>query len=269
MMKVSFSTLACPKWSWNKILKEARNMGYDGIEIRGLEGELDLSRMQPFFPENIKGTMEQLRNKNLEICCLDTSCIFHDAALFEKGLIEGKLAIDLAPKLNCKYIRIFGNNIPDKNKEDEMLSQIASGINELGTYAEGTGVTVLVETHGDFSMGAAMNRLLDRVISRNIGVLWDLSNGYIEFGEPIADTFHALSSRIKHTHLKDAKGIYPHAELCMFGQGDLPATEMIGLLRSIDYDGWLSLEFEKMWHPELAEPEVSLAAYISEIKKAM
>jgi sugar phosphate isomerase/epimerase len=69
--------------------------------------------------------------------------------------------------------------------------------------------------------------------------------------------------------MKDAKGKYPNAELCLFGQGDLSAKEMISLLNTIDYDGWLSLEWEKMWHPELEEPEVSLDVYIKEIKRAM
>lgn len=267
MMKVSFSTLACPDWSWKKILETAHDLGYDGIEIRGIERELDLSRMEPFLPENIQATMGELRKKDLAICCLDTSSKFHDLALVEKSLNEGRQAIDLAQKLNCKYIRIFGDKVPDKHNEEAILTQIASGINELGAYAEGKGVTVLVETHGDFSTGSAMNQLLERVTSRNVGVLWDLTNAYVEFGEPIAVTFNALSHHIKHTHLKDAKGQYPNAVLCMFGQGDLPAAEMISLLRSIDYDGWLSFEFEKMWHPELAEPEESLDTYIKEIKK--
>jgi sugar phosphate isomerase/epimerase len=35
--------------------------------------------------------------------------------------------------------------------------------------------------------------------------------------------------------------------------------EMVRLLPQAGYDGWLSLEFEKKWHPELAPPEVALA----------
>lgn len=268
-MKISFSTLACPKWSWEKILDEASNFGYDGIEIRGIEGVLDLSQLKPFLPENINKTMEQLRQKNLEICCLDTSCKFADEATFEKSLKEGKEAIDLAQKLNCKFIRVFGDKIPDRNNESEILKRIAAGLNELGDYAKGKDVSVLIETHGDFSTGESMLKLLKHVTSKGVGVLWDVTNGYVDFGEPIAVTFNKLSSYIKHTHLKDAKGKYPNAKLCLFGQGELSAGEMISLLKSAGYDGWLSLEWEKMWHPELEEPEISLDVYIKQVKSAM
>jgi sugar phosphate isomerase/epimerase len=268
-MKISFSTLACPKWSWEKILEEAGNLGYEGIEIRGIEGILDISRLEPFFPENINKTLDQLAKRNLEISCIDTSCQFHEEALAEKSIIEGKAAIDIARKVNCKYIRVFGNNIPDKNSEGATLARIASGLNELGDYANGKGVTVLVETHGDFSTGDSMLKLLGHVTSKNVDVLWDLSNAYIDFGEPIEVTFNKLSSRIKHTHLKDAKGKAPNAKLCLFGQGDLPAREMVSLLKSIDYKGWLSLEFEKMWHPELEEPEISLDVFIRQIREVV
>lgn len=268
-MKISFSTLACPDWSWEKILDEAKRLGYDGIEIRGIERVMEFGKMEPFFPQNINKTMEQLREKNLEISCLDTSCSFAEEEKFEKSLEEGKIAIDLAQKLNCKFIRVFGDNIPDKNKEAEILNRIASGLNSLGDYAKGKGVTVLIETHGDFSTGDAMLKLLKNVTSNDVGVLWDVTNAYIDFGEPIAVTFNKLSDRIKHTHLKDAKGKYPDAKLCLFGQGELTAKEMISLLKSIGYEGWLSLEWEKMWHPELEEPEISLDVYIKQIKSAM
>ena len=33
-MKLAFSTLACPNWSWDLILDNAVRFGFDGIEIR-------------------------------------------------------------------------------------------------------------------------------------------------------------------------------------------------------------------------------------------
>lgn len=266
-MKVSFTTLACPDWSWEKIVDESHRLGYDGIEIRGIEREMDLSRLKPFSQENIDKTMKVLQEKNLEICCLDTSCKFDNKADNEKYLKEGRAAIDLAQKLNCKFIRVFGNDIPNKNKEEEIIKQIASSLNELGNYAKGKGVTVLVETHGAFSTGDAMLKLLQHISSKEVEVLWDVTNAYVDFGEPPEVTFNKLSSHIKHTHLKDAKGKHPNAELCMIGKGDLSFGQMINLLKTAGYDGWLSLEWEKMWHPELEEPEIVLDVYINHIRK--
>ncbi len=265
-MKISFSTLACPDWKWEKIVDEAERLGYDGIELRCLERELDLNRMKPFLDENIENTIKHLRERNLEICCLDTSCKFHNKTLFKKYLNEGTTAIDLAQKLHCGYIRIFGDDIPDMNKEDEIIRGIASGINELGEYAKDKGVMVLIETHGKFSCGDKMLKLMRHIRCKDVNVLWDVTNAFVGYGEQTEETFEKLQKYIKHVHMKDAKGRYPNAELCMVGKGDLSLKQMIKLLRSVGYDGWLSLEWEKMWLPDLEEPEVALDVYINHIR---
>ena len=35
-MKLSFSTLGCPKLSFRDVLSIAKDLGYDGIELRGI-----------------------------------------------------------------------------------------------------------------------------------------------------------------------------------------------------------------------------------------
>ena len=35
-MKISFSTIACPDYSWVDIYSMAKDLGFDGIEIRGM-----------------------------------------------------------------------------------------------------------------------------------------------------------------------------------------------------------------------------------------
>lgn len=47
----------------------------------------------------------------------------------------------------------------------------------------------------------------------------------------------------------------------LFGDGDFPGKECLTLLDSRGYTGWYSLEWEKAWHPELADPEVALPQF--------
>ena len=35
-MKIAFSTLGCPDFDWSDIYSMAKDLGFDGIEIRGL-----------------------------------------------------------------------------------------------------------------------------------------------------------------------------------------------------------------------------------------
>ena len=52
-MKISFSTLACPDFSWTDIYSMAKDFGFDGIEIRGLGNEIFSVNAQPFKEENL------------------------------------------------------------------------------------------------------------------------------------------------------------------------------------------------------------------------
>lgn len=266
-MKISFTTLSCPEWSWEQILEQAAALGYDGIEIRGVEGEMFLPKARPFLDENIQNTLHQLKTAGLEICCLDTSCSFHDVKSFDAAIKEGIDTIDLASRLGVPFIRVFGNNIPETEEKEEVIHRVAGGVEQLGEYAEKKNVTVLLETHGDFSASDQILFVMDRVKSAATGILWDINHPYKAFGEPIQDTYNKLKRYIKHTHIKDSKGMGANAPLCLAGAGDLPIEEAVELLRGDNFTGWFSLEWEKRWHPEIEEPEVALPAFIDYVKK--
>jgi fatty-acyl-CoA synthase len=50
------------------------------------------------------------------------------------------------------------------------------------------------------------------------------------------------------------------------GEGEVPVPDLLGLLSSAGYVGWVSLEFEKKWHPELASPEQSLHPQVQTLR---
>lgn len=266
-MKLSFTTLACPDWTWKQIVENAKLYGYDGIEIRGIEGEMFLPKAVPFLPENIDKTIKILKEKGLEICCLDTSCSFHNADTFDKYINEGKETIDLAQKLGVSYIRIFGNEISDLTKKEEIINRVAKALGMLGDYADNKNVKVLLETHGDFANSNNILGVFVKVKSDNVGILWDINHPYKAFEEPIKYTFEKLKPYIKHAHLKDSVGPGKNAKLCLVGMGDLPITEAIELLKQAKFNGWVSLEWEKGWHLDLEEPEIALPSYIKYMKE--
>jgi sugar phosphate isomerase/epimerase len=265
-MKIAFQTLASPQWSWEQTLNEAEQLGYDGIELRGVEGEMYLPRARPFLPENIEQTLLDLKQKGLEICCLDTSCSFHNEDEYNAAIQEGKDSIDLAAKLQTPYIRVFGDLIPESASEADTVKRIAAGLTKLGSYAEGTSVTVLLETHGDINNYRIIKDILDQTGSSSVGILWDFEHPYLHGEEPEM-TYAQLSPYIKHTHVKDAIKGDDGKKLCLIGDGDVPVPRIVSILKENGYTGWLSLEYEKKWAPYLEEPEVSLPAYMSYIKK--
>jgi sugar phosphate isomerase/epimerase len=258
--------LACPDWSWERVLTEASRLGYDGIELRIVDGELDLPSHPRFRPERIGETLEQLEAAGLVVCCLDSSCSFHEPERCEAAVQEGLAHIDLARRMNAPYVRVFGDAIPDPAREGETIARVAQALERLGQYAEEQGVMVLLESHGGFSASDRMLAVMAQTRSPAIGILWDIDNPYKHAGESVRETFARLAPYIKHTHIKDSLGAGADGKLTLPGEGDLPIGDCLGLLAEAGYDGWLSFEWEKKWVPQLAEPEVALPAYIDYIR---
>jgi hypothetical protein len=75
--------------------------------------------------------------------------------------------------------------------------------------------------------------------------------------------------RILLAQVKDARrdtGQPDGWQLVLHGQGEVPVREMVELLHDDGYDGWISVEWEKRWHPEIEEPEVALPQHLAVLK---
>ena len=53
----------------------------------------------------------------------------------------------------------------------------------------------------------------------------------------------------------------------LLGEGDIPLREAMSCLRSGDYDGYLTVEWEKRWYPELAEPELAFPQHAAKLRE--
>ncbi|MDQ3854935.1 MAG: sugar phosphate isomerase/epimerase [Chloroflexota bacterium] len=266
MHRLAFTTLACPGWSWSEILDRATEYEYEGIELRGIEGEMDLPRARPFLATELPKTRRELAERGLAIPCLDTSCRLHDPDT-AANLDEARRSIDLAAELQAPYVRVFGDKIPSEEPREAVLARVAEGLGQLGEYAAASGVQVLIESHGDFAHTADLAAVLEAVEHPQVGVLWDVHHPYRFFGESLEATFDRLKARIRHTHLKDSRQLDGAVLYCAVGEGDLPLRECLELLYASGYDGWLSFEWEKKWHPEIDEPDVVLPAYSQTIRQ--
>ncbi|MCW3061339.1 MAG: Xylose isomerase protein barrel [Capsulimonas sp.] len=260
MMKLGVTTLGCPNWTLDEILTNVKAYGYDGVELRGIGPDLDLTQSPHFATEaETERSRRRFADAGLEISTLDSSVTLAqtDAAKRESNLQHGRETIDLAARLGVPFVRVFGGGEDLRLEESEDL--VAAGLAELGAYAFSTGqdVSVLLETHDAFSTGVRVAAAIARAAHPRAAALWDLHHP-ARHGEATAETYHALAPYTRSTHVKDSRagGTY-----CLCGEGDIPLREMIGLLHAGGYDGYLTLEWEKRWIPELLEPEVAFSQY--------
>ena len=146
-MKLSFSTLGCPEWQWRDIYATARDLGYDGVEIRGIGREMFAPKMSIFSAENIEKTKETLREAGLAVPLFTTAAYLSDPSQLPLAEFEILAYAELAQKLGVKYVRIMGEKTPEPQYE----STVAELAEQYGRFCDMTapfGVTLLIETSG-------------------------------------------------------------------------------------------------------------------------
>ena len=257
-MKLAFSTLGCPEWSLDQILITARESGYEGVEWRGYQAEMDLPKAPIFTAEARRETRQRFQDAGIEFACLGSSVRLADPAPEVRARAKAAFIeyAELARFLGCSLVRVFGGNLPSGTDRAAALPSMAAFLQELGEIAAANDVSVVLETHDDFSTGVQVAELLRQTDHPAVGALWDLHHPYRE-GEAPETTVQVLAPFLRHAHVKDSRD----GRYCMMGEGDVPLARMIDLLRERGYDGWVSLEWEKRWHPEIAPPEEVFPQY--------
>lgn len=261
---LSFSTLGCPDWSFDQVLKFAVDNNYNGLELRGILRELDLVKCPEFSTaENIRTTKSKIEEKKLKIVDLGSSCALHhpEGAERQKHLDEGKRFIDLAQKLDCPNVRVFPNELPKDATRDAVIDRIIQGLQYLGDYARNTEVNVLMESHGDAVKTEELKKIMDTAARPNVGLVWDVVNMWSVTKESPISVYAQLKPYIKHTHIKDAKMVDNKPQYVLLGKGDTPILQAVDLLYKDGFKGFYSFEWEKLWHPEIGDSELALADY--------
>jgi sugar phosphate isomerase/epimerase len=263
-LPLAFSTLGCPKWEWKKILDFAAQHGFAGIELRGLEGNLDLPTHPVFAADRIEQTKREMHASNLKIACVSSSVNLYveDPVKRTKELGDARRFIDLASALGSPCVRVFGGkDESDKSPapDAETKARVAAGLRELGKYAGPRNVTVILESHDHFTSSATLKDVLSQVDSENVGLLWDAYHTFADGHEDPELTVRELGKWIRHTHLKDSADTSEHYVLV--GRGTVPIQRQISALRAIGYNGFFCFEWEKLWHPDLADPEIAIADF--------
>ena len=132
-MKLSFSTLGCPRMSFGDIQAIAKDLSYDGIEIRGVMHVIDAPDIREFSPEKREKTMARLKELGLAIPILTSACDLHVPTRWEADFAMAKRYVDTAKAMNIPYVRVLGFNETGRRvlktaKEKGDLPLVSGGI---------------------------------------------------------------------------------------------------------------------------------------------
>jgi sugar phosphate isomerase/epimerase len=176
--------------------------------------------------------------------------------------------IDLAGAIGARFIRTFAGRLPADADGARMVETIAGALAPLARKACDNGVTIGLETHDDWCSGERVMAVIDGVGSPGFGVVYDIFNCIHTGTETWDETYARVRKHICYFHLKDG---YNDAEgrnhYVMIGAGDLPVRDVLARLKADGYDGFISFEWEKMWCPELEQPERAFPQFAHKLRR--
>ena len=268
-MKLAFSTLGCPGWELREIVAAARECGYDGVELRAVGGSLDLLSRAEFAPAQIEATRRYFANEGVAVCCVDTSCAFHSPDANERAeQVEIAAAhAELAAKLGAPLIRIFPDKIQAGAEREQTRDWIAACLRATAERVP-EAVFVGLETHGDFARAEYAAEIVTLANHPQVKLIWDVANS-VAAGDAIENAARVVQPYLAHVHLRDAKPVAgsEHWLPVLAGTGRVSFAQAVAAITELNYDGFVSFEWEKYWRPEIEEPEVALPDFINAIRE--
>jgi len=248
-MKLSFSTRGWPGMSWEDMLQTAEDFGFGGVEVYNLpKFDPMLDRSGPFHKYQTAATVRQLREKKLQIPCFDSS---YDLS-GEDCLPWLEKLMEVACNTQVGYVAAVALS------DNEPLVQ--QNLQALLPLAQEKNVTILLKSSGIYSDTARLRRLLDSFACDELAVLWDVHHPYRDYGESADTTIKNLGDYVRHVHLRDSDDT---GDYNLIGEGTMPIQDIMRALSSVNYDGYISLEWKPEWMEELQDREVIFPYFVN------
>ena len=244
-MNLSFSTRGWNDLPWNDQIRDAEEYHFQGIELYNLSRTPSLTeRSGPFHQFHINETYREMREKHLVISCLDTPIDISDGIIDPD---EFQYLLQAASVLHTPYLAVCAQ----KDQED----QIRQNIESILSLMNGGETCLLLKTVGIYADTARLRSMLDDFARDELGAMWDVHHPWRDCGESPDTTITNLGAYVKHVHLRDSD---ENGEYNLIGEGTVPLQGIMRALSSIDYNGFLSMEWKPEWMPELPVRDVIL-----------
>ncbi len=254
MYQRAFSTLGCPHLDLDGVLALAGHHRVGAVELRALAGSIDLPAKLVEVYGTPSALARRLRRGPVKIVSLDTSFKLTGSTHLERAaLLEH---VPWAEALGAR-LRVFdGGRMGDRAAIDEMTATIAwwGQLRALNRWQ----TDLMVETHDSLLTTRTIRDFLER--APDTGILWDAHHTWRKGGENPLLTWRAIRPHVVHIHVKDSVTTKDGALgfcYCLPGDGEFPMAALRAELQS-HYPGPLSLEWEKLWHPDLPHLDEAL-----------
>jgi sugar phosphate isomerase/epimerase len=246
-MKYAFMTFSCPQWTLEEVLAAAQRYGYDGVELR-VDANHNHGVEVTNTPEQRASARQMADTQGVALCCVATSCKFADPATVAQNVADAQVRIDLAADLGAHVVRVFGGKIPQGLSRQQAIDTVVQALTTLVDQAARRNVYLALETHDDWCDPQDVLAVVSQVNHPYVGVNWDYMHTLRVAKTSLDEAFAALGPYIRHVHFHDGSLAADKLEFLPIGQGEYDQRRVLELLRSVEYDGYLSGEWIN-WEP--------------------
>lgn len=259
-MKIGFSSLVCPTWDLETIITQASALGFDGFELRGLRGELNLPMVADLarHPDRVKAMCAE---QNVELVSLGCSATLTAKRPREVGHHKNSITefVELASRLGCPCVRMFLGDAPRGDQPQHCLPRIVGALQSLTGLLSRCGVTLLLENGGDFCGSADLWFVVDAVAHPRVQAAWNQCNA-LTVRERATTSLPRLGHKIRLVHACDA--LFDDDAVLQnyvaLGSGHAEVSRQIEILKGMMYRGYVIFEWPKLWVESLPKADAVL-----------
>ncbi|PZP44648.1 MAG: sugar phosphate isomerase/epimerase [Azospirillum brasilense] len=255
-MRRAFSTLGCAELALEEVLALAARHGIPCVELRALEGTVDLPALfgrRYGSPERLAA---RLADAPARVAAIGTSL-----RLIGSGPEDRETFLRFLPwaeAMGVDSLRVFdGGRIGDAAGLDEARETLAWWRHLR--RERGWRVEIAVETHDALADPAVLRRFLG--MEPGCPILWDSHHTWRKGRAHPVGMWRLLRPHVAHIHVKDSvsrPGERFDYSYVPPGEGEFPMEALMAALRADGYAGLLSLEWERLWHRDLPDLEAAL-----------
>ena len=164
----------------------------------------------------------------------------------EQVKLVGKMC-DIIRELGFNQLRIDGGWPKEGVEEKDYKGMIMEGIKKVVEIAEKKNVYLALDNHGTVTNDYLLQlEIFENIKSKFLGANFDTMN-YRWYGYPVEkliEIYKAISPYAIHTHLKDGTGSRENYIGKVLGEGEIPITKAINILKENGYKGVWCVEYE-------------------------
>jgi sugar phosphate isomerase/epimerase len=248
-MLLSYSTWGMPQVPIDVAVAHCAALGFDGLELTVIPGwSTDAATLDVAARRHIR---RQYDDHQLERCGLagNTPLLSPDAAEHARNMARFRSYLDLAAELQRPGEQLTVSTTSGGQLDDwELVKEtLAERFGELATHAERAGVVVGMEPHVSTALHSPEQAvwLLDQISSPALTIHFDISHFNVQ-AMAMAPVIAQLAPLSRHTHVKDERGIAPHHEFLIPGEGEMDYPRYLRAMAAAGYDGHIVVEISVM-----------------------